>query len=109
MNKWAKIGERIQMSEQGRTQSQVEKERHDSKRRKWMNKVEWVMRVGGNVHFVYAKPCWFLWFSMDQEHSGNQADTSQPAAESQPSLHVTLCFSQTQYMVMILHGVTNMD
>lgn len=51
-----------------------------------MNKVEWVMRVGGNVHFVYAKPCWFLWFSMDQEHSGNQADTSQPAAESQPSL-----------------------
>ena len=40
---------------------------------------------GGYVYFVYGKQCWFLWSYMDQEHSSDQDDTSQPAAETQLS------------------------
>lgn len=40
----------------------------------------------GNMYFVYGKQCWVLWSYMDQELSRDQADISQPAAQTQLSV-----------------------
>ena len=46
-----------------------------------MNEVECIMCGGRSVYFCW----WILRTYVDQEHSSDQADTFQPAAQTQPS------------------------
>lgn len=101
-DKGAKIGKRNQC-EGGKLEGGWKRRMTVWKKGEWSG--SWLCVVLGA--FVCWKQCWFLWSSVDQEHSSDQADASQPEAEAQLS-DVTLYFSQTKHIVMILHAVPNL-